>query len=279
MSVCSRGDGKLSHRFRQSYSRSLLLTMNKSFRYRGAFNQYHAALLLLVEVYAYPMRKEAARIWKCMDYIFEIPPHLAPKQKAELVITDLRDRMLVYNGLRRVKISNQMLQRVNASARSPEEIAPQQEANVSLLGRPSFSPAPSDATENRQQGGDMTMAGIEDIDWVSVSSSPHLITSLVINEFRQAEWEKVFNPEHYTGDLNIPDFNMTEFTGSGDFYSTGTGAGASAGAGPAMGFNLQTAANFGAGIGDGGDLEDVRFTPAFFPTTSWQAALGEWKSN
>ena len=49
--------------------------------YRGAFNQYHSALLLLVEVYAFPMRKDAARIWKCLDYIFDIPPHLSPKQK------------------------------------------------------------------------------------------------------------------------------------------------------------------------------------------------------
>jgi len=30
--------------------------------YKGAFNQYHSALLLMVEVYAYPMRKEAPRV-------------------------------------------------------------------------------------------------------------------------------------------------------------------------------------------------------------------------
>lgn len=85
--------------------------------YRGAFNQYHGALLLLIEVYAYPMRKEAARIWRCLDYIFDIPPHLNPKQKAELVLTDLRDRMLQYHQMRKSKVSNQMEQLVSFGVR------------------------------------------------------------------------------------------------------------------------------------------------------------------
>jgi hypothetical protein len=82
--------------------------------YKGAFNQYHSALLLMVEVYAYPMRKDAARIWKCLDYIFDIPPHLSPKQKAELVITDLRDRMEIFHQMRRVRATTQMEARVSS---------------------------------------------------------------------------------------------------------------------------------------------------------------------
>jgi hypothetical protein len=81
--------------------------------YKGAFNQYHSALLLMVEVYAYPMRKDAAKIWKCLDYIFDIPPHLSPKQKAELVITDLRDRMEIFHQMRRVRATTQMEARVS----------------------------------------------------------------------------------------------------------------------------------------------------------------------
>lgn len=82
--------------------------------YKGAFNQYHSALLLMVEVYAYPMRKDAAKIWKCLDYIFDIPPHLSPKQKAELVITDLRDRMEIFHQMRRVRSTTQMEARVSS---------------------------------------------------------------------------------------------------------------------------------------------------------------------
>lgn len=85
--------------------------------YRGAVNQYHGALLLLIEVYAYPMRREAARIWKCLDFVFDIPSHLTPKQKAELVLTDLRDRMEQYHHIRKLRVSNQMERMVGTGAR------------------------------------------------------------------------------------------------------------------------------------------------------------------
>ncbi|KAJ5372856.1 hypothetical protein N7517_004862 [Penicillium concentricum] len=39
--------------------------------YSGAYQQYHSALLLLVEVFTYPMRRVANRIWHCLDFIFE----------------------------------------------------------------------------------------------------------------------------------------------------------------------------------------------------------------
>lgn len=37
--------------------------------YTGAYQQYHTAFLLLMEVYVYPQRKEADRIWACLDYV------------------------------------------------------------------------------------------------------------------------------------------------------------------------------------------------------------------
>jgi len=177
--------------------------------YRGAFNQYHSALLLMVEVYAYPMRKDAPRvslpssainmshmltqlylqIWKCLDYIFDIPPHLSPKQKAELVITDLRDRMEVYHQMRKLKATTQMEERVSSLNHSAlvvrgwdldgqtagtNQAAPA--AGAGPLLPLNFSPPPVELTDstsgNSRQGsvvmpGDVTMSGIEDIDWVS----------------------------------------------------------------------------------------------------------------
>ncbi|KAK4497551.1 hypothetical protein PRZ48_012002 [Zasmidium cellare] len=246
--------------------------------YRGAFNQYHAALLLMVEVYAYPMRREAARIWKCLDYIFEIPSHLAPKQKAELVLTDLRDRMEVYHQMRKLKVSNQMEQRVGGNKlglygraeyrvvdslgqmvqqQPPEFSPPPPVASSDSNSNPSESRQGSVAAPNQtttaaqQQGGDVQMSMMDDIDW--------------------AEWEKVFNPEIYTGDLNIPDFNMTDFTGP---FPT-TAQNPSTAAMDPMTFNVQAAANIESiGITSSealnvpveGDLSDVSF-----PAATWFA--------
>lgn len=38
--------------------------------YSGAYHQYHTAFLLLVEVFTFPMRRQANRIWRCLDFIF-----------------------------------------------------------------------------------------------------------------------------------------------------------------------------------------------------------------
>lgn len=182
--------------------------------YRGAFNQYHSALLLMVEVYAYPMRKDAAKIWKCLDYIFDIPPHLSPKQKAELVITDLRDRMEVYHHMRKLKATTQMEERVGSLSKSsmrggwdvggqrvPQDPAATM-AGFNTLPPASFSPPPVARTDSissggRQasipHGGDTTMQTMEDIDW--------------------AEWDQYFPIEQNSGDLNNPDFDFNNFTG------------------------------------------------------------------
>ena len=47
--------------------------------YSGSYQQYHAAFLLLVEVFTFPMRREASRIWRCLGFIFadvlgNVPP-------------------------------------------------------------------------------------------------------------------------------------------------------------------------------------------------------------
>lgn len=68
----------------------------------------------MIEVYAFPMRKEAPRIWKSLDYIFDVPPHLPPKAKAELILTDLRDRMEQYAQARKVRASVEQEQRIES---------------------------------------------------------------------------------------------------------------------------------------------------------------------
>lgn len=91
--------------------------------YGGTYQQYHAAFLLLFEVWLHPMRREAERIWRCLDYIFEVPA--APGQsgpststgrvvtrkdlvehrakKSTIILTQLRDRMSAYQEMRKAK--------------------------------------------------------------------------------------------------------------------------------------------------------------------------------
>jgi len=89
--------------------------------YAGAIQQYQSALLLLAEVFAYPMRKEADRIWRCLDFVFEPPLHLARDQKARLILTEIRDRMGVYRDARRMKAPTGMLQRIGQQLPSKKE--------------------------------------------------------------------------------------------------------------------------------------------------------------
>lgn len=89
--------------------------------YAGAIQQYQSAFLLLAEVFAYPMRKEADRIWRCLDFVFEPPLHLAREQKARLILTEIRDRMGVYRDARRMKAPTGMLQRIGQQPPSKKE--------------------------------------------------------------------------------------------------------------------------------------------------------------
>ncbi|KAL8715855.1 MAG: hypothetical protein Q9220_000522 [cf. Caloplaca sp. 1 TL-2023] len=77
-----------------------------------SIQQYHSALLLLMEVFAFPTRKEADRIWRCLDYVFEIPPHIPSHQKGRWVLTEVRDKMGIYIASRKVMAPASMLERI-----------------------------------------------------------------------------------------------------------------------------------------------------------------------
>jgi hypothetical protein len=50
--------------------------------YSSSWNGYHSAFLLLFEVFNFPMRKEANRIWKCLDFIFaDVLVHFPPLEQ------------------------------------------------------------------------------------------------------------------------------------------------------------------------------------------------------
>jgi Fungal specific transcription factor domain len=85
--------------------------------YSRAYHNFHAALLLLAEVSNHPLRREADRIWRSLEYVFEVEDsyqhqNLSRSQiiehrrrNAHHILSQFRDRMKVYQSLRRIKYS------------------------------------------------------------------------------------------------------------------------------------------------------------------------------
>jgi hypothetical protein len=78
----------------------------------GAHQNYHTAFLLLIEIFAYPMRKEADRIWNCLDYVFETDRTLSCAQKGRIILTELRDKLAVYRDIRKIRAPVSMMKRL-----------------------------------------------------------------------------------------------------------------------------------------------------------------------
>ncbi|KAL3457019.1 hypothetical protein BJX64DRAFT_280919 [Aspergillus heterothallicus] len=90
--------------------------------YAPSYQQYHTAFLLLVEVFNYPRRREANRIWRCLDFIFaeplaSLPPFMIPNPtptfdeiiehravKARYVLSMISDQMRAYHTAKQSKL-------------------------------------------------------------------------------------------------------------------------------------------------------------------------------
>ena len=145
------------------------------------------------------MRKEADRIWACLDYIFDVPRNLPREHKGRWIITQVRDKTGYYMGVRkarapaRIDSFSQQAQRSATSSASPVNIAqqlsgnaqPQQSGLMSagLSGQVSYGQPPNAPYTSRHNppassqvplapAGHPTMppvsnAPMVDIDWVS----------------------------------------------------------------------------------------------------------------
>jgi hypothetical protein len=71
--------------------------------YNGVHQQWHAAFLLVNELYEHPNRKEADRLWKVFDYVFEPDTTLSRAQKGRSIIAAVKDRGAVYRDIRRLR--------------------------------------------------------------------------------------------------------------------------------------------------------------------------------
>ncbi|KAJ9655678.1 hypothetical protein H2198_005475 [Neophaeococcomyces mojaviensis] len=98
--------------------------------YGSALQQWHTAFLLLIEVFVYPNRREADRIWAIADHVFEPDLSLTRVQKARSILAAVRDRAAAYRNLRKMREPVSMRNRLNTSLpargriRGPEMILP-----------------------------------------------------------------------------------------------------------------------------------------------------------
>lgn len=98
--------------------------------YCGAYQQWHTAYLLLVEVYSFPMRREADRIWRILDYVFETDPSMTREQKGRAILSGLRDRTGAYRDFRKIRAPINMMSRIYTA---PSQKPDQDEGRSTLL--------------------------------------------------------------------------------------------------------------------------------------------------
>ena len=76
--------------------------------YNGVHQQWHAAFLLVNEIYTHPNRKEADRLWKIFDYVFEPDTTLSRVQKGRSIIGAMMHRGATYRDIRRLRAPGSM---------------------------------------------------------------------------------------------------------------------------------------------------------------------------
>jgi hypothetical protein len=86
---------------------SMQLEANAPFKdwawYLGAYQQYQIALLLATELYYRPLNKDADRIWRCLDHVFNLDPQAHPELKSTQILTEIMTKTGVYMSMRKMR--------------------------------------------------------------------------------------------------------------------------------------------------------------------------------
>ena len=134
--------------------------------YTGAHNQYHYALLLLLEIFAFPMRKEADRIWACLDYIFEVPPNLSREQKGRRILTEVRDKVKIYQSARKIRaptgLADRLGQPPSRTANIPANTQQQLVGKVQQFNPSTIEPPHGLVARDASYGQNMNVGKLQD---------------------------------------------------------------------------------------------------------------------
>ncbi|KAF2459638.1 fungal-specific transcription factor domain-containing protein [Lineolata rhizophorae] len=81
--------------------------------FAGALQQYHTALLLLGELYAYPDKPDSReeRIWRCLEYVFELPREMTTIEKSRAIMAGIRERTEFYQSFRKMRAPRELEER------------------------------------------------------------------------------------------------------------------------------------------------------------------------
>ena len=64
-----------------------------------------------MEFHMRPEQQEAERVWKCLDWVFDVPPTyrpLAKQEKSRLVLIQIRDQLIKYVATQRLRCSTKI---------------------------------------------------------------------------------------------------------------------------------------------------------------------------
>ncbi|RDL34637.1 uncharacterized protein BP5553_07765 [Venustampulla echinocandica] len=153
--------------------------------YTGALTQHHTAFLLLLEIYIAPHRKEADRIWTCLDWIFECDITETRRTKALRVLAELQQKTAIYQSMRGMRAPVVMdrhiglrpprivhmndpstddkkllyMKRPAPDNDGPSSLPPRQNQNPAIPPAPTAPTAPT-TTVGRAQMPDVVFAGV-----------------------------------------------------------------------------------------------------------------------
>lgn len=80
--------------------------------YVGAYTQYHAALLLLVDTHLRGSNVEADRVWSCLDYIFQTNTTRSRQERGDSIMDELRAKTRLYAERRKMRAPPSMQKHV-----------------------------------------------------------------------------------------------------------------------------------------------------------------------
>ncbi|KAH8591302.1 hypothetical protein B0O99DRAFT_519633 [Bisporella sp. PMI_857] len=84
--------------------------------YTGAYQQYHIALLLCMELLYRPDREEADRIWACLDFVFGCDAKDPRDIKAIRIVAEVAQKTRVYQSMRGARAPPGMDKHLSSSA-------------------------------------------------------------------------------------------------------------------------------------------------------------------
>ncbi|KAI9810845.1 MAG: hypothetical protein M1827_006052 [Pycnora praestabilis] len=188
--------------------------------YSGTYQQYHTAFLLLTEVYAFPMRREAGRIWRCLDYIFEAPADLPPADKARLIMTEIRDKTDTFMKMRRMRAPKTLEQKLGLDG--PKKVGKAQYVHSPLLGPNYPKPYPQgrqlspEIVYNGSANGETLLGPMAapspgsnsttSVETPEANNVPGLVGAAndpMMVDIDWNEWDKLFPPDINNGDINL----------------------------------------------------------------------------